>query len=337
MAPDLKIDVVYLWVDNKDEIWRAEKNKWLGITGAKKSVSVDAKTNARWRDNGELLYSLRSLDKFAPWVNHVYVVTGFGQVPDWMNTDNPKITIVPHEQIMPADSLPTFNSVAIEMCIPNIPGLSEYFLLVNDDMFFNRPLKPDFFYDRRGRARVLFSTHKKHNKNIGQWMESVDEYTQTLILAAHYINRIFNRSLYKYRPAHSIDPYIKSSWVACRNHPMITSAIDNQIRNKFRTNDELQRWLFNLYDFINGRAIFVHSRARKHSQHKLSNFIYNTVFAPWIKNSPVVCTDAQAARNALMNAPVFCINDSADSSDAVLCGNAMFLGERFPEKSQFEK
>ena len=250
MTPDIKIDIVYLWVDDSDKKWRAQKDKWLEIIKGEKPVSNDASTNARWRDNGEFLYSLRSVDKFAPWVNHIYIITGFNQVPRWLNIKHPKITIVPHEQIMPHDALPTFNSVAIEMCIPNIPGLSEHFLLMNDDMFFNRPLTPDFFYDARGRARILYSTHAKHDKNIGTWMTQVDEYTQTLILAAKSIDKIFGKSLYKYRPAHSIDPYIKSSWIECRNHPLLTGHIDKQIRNKFRTNNELQRWLFNLYDLI---------------------------------------------------------------------------------------
>ena len=334
---DMKIDIVYLWVDDSDKKWRAQKDKWLEIVKGEKPVSNDASTNARWRDNGEFLYSLRSVDKFAPWVNHIYIITGFNQVPRWLNTKHPKITIVPHEQIMPHDALPTFNSVAIEMCIPNIPGLSEHFLLMNDDMFFNRPLTPDFFYDARGRARILYSTHAKHDKNIGTWMTQVDEYTQTLILAAQSIDKIFGKSLYKYRPAHSIDPYIKSSWIECRNHPLLTGHIDKQIRNKFRTNNELQRWLFNLYDLINDRAVFIHSRARKHTRHKLSNLIYNTIFSPWIKNSPVVCTDTSRARTALLRAPVFCINDAHDSDETILRDNAKFMAERFPEKSQFEK
>ena len=168
-------------------------------------------------------------------------------------------------------------------------------------------------------------------------MTQVDEYTQTLILAAQSIDKIFGKSLYKYRPAHSIDPYIKSSWIECRNHPLLTGHIDKQIRNKFRTNNELQRWLFNLYDLINDRAVFIHSRARKHTRHKFINLIYNTIFAPWIKNSPVVCTDTSRARSALLRAPVFCINDSRDTDETILRDNAKFMAERFPEKSQFEK
>lgn len=337
MAPDMKIDIVYLWVDDSDKKWRAEKDKWLEIVKGERPVYRDAAIEARWRDNGEFLYSLRSVDKFAPWVNHIYIITGFNQVPKWLNTKHPKITIVPHEQIIPHDALPTFNATAIEMCIPNIPGLSEHFLLMNDDMFFNRPLTPGFFYDSRGRARVLFSNHAHRSRNIGTWMSRVDEYNQTLILSAQFIEKVFKKSVYKYRPSHGIDPYIKSSWIECRNHPLITGFIDKQIRNKFRTNNEVQRWLFNLYDLINGRAVFIHSRARKHSRHKISNFIYNTIFSPWIKNSPVVCTDTARARSALLRAPIFCINDAHDSDETILRDNAKFMAEHFPEKSQFEK
>ena len=72
MTPeDMKIDIVYLWVDDSDKKWRAQKDKWLEIIKGEKPVYTDAAIEARWRDNGEFLYSLRSVDKYAPWVNHL--------------------------------------------------------------------------------------------------------------------------------------------------------------------------------------------------------------------------------------------------------------------------
>ena len=68
----------------------------------------------RFRDREELRYSLRSLEKHAPWVRHVYLITN-GQIPGWLNMDNPRITVVPHEDIFEDQShLPTFSSSAIE-------------------------------------------------------------------------------------------------------------------------------------------------------------------------------------------------------------------------------
>ncbi|KAG8196334.1 hypothetical protein JTE90_013819 [Oedothorax gibbosus] len=51
---------------------------------------------SRFRDNEELRYSLRSLEKHAPWIQHVYIITN-GQIPYWLNLDNPKVTVITHE------------------------------------------------------------------------------------------------------------------------------------------------------------------------------------------------------------------------------------------------
>ena len=50
---------------------------------------------SRFEDNEELRYSLRSIERFAPWVRHIYIITN-GQIPYWLNLENPRITIVTH-------------------------------------------------------------------------------------------------------------------------------------------------------------------------------------------------------------------------------------------------
>ena len=50
----------------------------------------------RFEDNEELRYSLRSIERHAPWVRHVYIVTN-GQIPSWLNLDSPRMTIVTHK------------------------------------------------------------------------------------------------------------------------------------------------------------------------------------------------------------------------------------------------
>ena len=64
--------------------------------------------------HANLRYSIRSVEKFAPWVRQIFVVTN-GQIPYWMDMDNPKIRIVTHEEIFVSRRhLPTFSSPAIE-------------------------------------------------------------------------------------------------------------------------------------------------------------------------------------------------------------------------------
>jgi hypothetical protein len=324
---------VYLWVDGNDENWKKQKEYWHRKIKGEKEIYRDATVTARWRDNDELKYSLRSVEKFAPWINRIYIITGFGQVPKWLNTKNKKITIVSHESIMPPDALPTFNSNAIEMCMGNIQGLSVYFLLSNDDMFFGRPLGPEFFYDNRGRAIIWYTNNHGIRRNFGKWLEIVSGYSQTLALTAKHIRDIFGEDYIKLRPAHNIDPYIKSSFLAARNHPMIIRQIDDQIRNKFRTTCEIQRWFFNLYDHVHGKCVLRRARNFKSPKH----FIYNLIHMRRCKNSPVYCTDVNQSRLDRYSPPLFCINDVEYSTDKVRRGNRKFLDSLFPKKSEFEK
>lgn len=68
----------------------------------------------RYADYEQLRYSLRSVEKYAPWVRKIFLVTN-GQIPYWLNMDHPKLTVVTHEDIFEDQShLPTFSSPAIE-------------------------------------------------------------------------------------------------------------------------------------------------------------------------------------------------------------------------------
>ena len=332
-----KIDIVYLWVDGSDENWRTEKDKWYEKITGKTPIYHGAATKERWRDNGELLYSMRSVAECVPWVNHIYIITGFNQVPKWLNTKHPKITIVPHEEIMPHDALPTFNSNSIAMCIPNIKTLSEKFIIMNDDTFFNKHTKPSFFFDKKGRAIVLYNKHKHKRHDINKWLTQVDRYTHTIILSALKIKDVFGRTFLKYRPSHGIDPYIKSSMIECRNHPLIKSNIDEQILDKFRTRNALQMWIFELYAKMTNRATFRKARGYKASKHWVTDFFYDMIFLHSTRKSPVFCFDANISSKAILHAPIFCINDGPNNTPEILEQNIEFLRKRFPNKSQFEK
>lgn len=332
-----KIDIVYKWVDGSDKKWQTEKDKWYEKINGKAPAYKGAATNERFRDNDELKYSLRSVAECAPWVNHIYIVTGFNQVPKWLNTKHPKITIVPHEAIMPADALPTFNSTAIEMCIPNIKNLSEHFIQMADDMFFNKPLTPRFFYDCTGRAKVKYNGWQRHAKNIDAWLAESDGWTRRLIRAEMKIKELFGKNVFFARPAHGIDPYLKSAWLEYRNHPEMKPLIDRQIYNKFRSEYEFPCWMFCLYAFVTNRAVLYHSRARKYGRHKIINFIYNTLHFRRIRRSNVVCENVVYAKNAIATSTTFCINDGPNNTTEILKQNHDFLEKRFPNKSPFEK
>ena len=108
--------------------------------------SFDSFSASRFRDNDELKYSLRSIEKFAPWIRKVFIVTN-GQIPSWLDLSNPKVQIITHDQIfLNKSQLPTFSSAAIELNLHRIPGLSDYFIYFNDDVFLGQPVFPYDFY-----------------------------------------------------------------------------------------------------------------------------------------------------------------------------------------------
>jgi hypothetical protein len=143
---DEPIDVVYLWVDGNDSSWRAKREAALAQlprdTGA--AMARYSNVEGRFRDNHELRYSLRALEKFFPQHGHVYIVTD-AQAPDWLRPSD-RLTLVDHRELMPEASLPTFDSGHIESWIHHIPGLSERYFYFNDDVFLGAPLNPaDWF------------------------------------------------------------------------------------------------------------------------------------------------------------------------------------------------
>ncbi|MGN0063790.1 MAG: stealth conserved region 3 domain-containing protein [Nocardioides sp.] len=144
------VDVVYTWVDGSDPVWDAARRQRRGDDEAP-TPSGDL----RYRNFDELRYSLRSLHLFAPWVRQIHVVTA-GQRPAWLR-DHPKVRLVDHRDILPADALPTFNSHAIETALHRIDGLAEHFIYFNDDIMLGRPLAPETFFGPGGSPAVFLS------------------------------------------------------------------------------------------------------------------------------------------------------------------------------------
>lgn len=142
VSKNQKIDFVVSWVNGQDSKWLEKYNKYS------QQDTLDEK-DARFRDYYIFKYWFRAVEKFAPWVNHIYLVTD-NQIPEWLETNNPKLTVVDHKDIIPEEYLPVFNSSAIELNLANIDGLSEQFVYFNDDMFINKPVTKRDFFSKNG-------------------------------------------------------------------------------------------------------------------------------------------------------------------------------------------
>jgi hypothetical protein len=142
------IDAVFTFVNDTDPVWRSSFEHYSEFAGNNIPVRDGDEPTNRWREWGELQYSMRSLYMHANWVRHIYlVVASNSQIPSWLNRSNERVRIVLHADLFEhdLDSLPTFNSLAIETVLHRIPTLSNHFLYMNNDVFFGRSTPRDTF------------------------------------------------------------------------------------------------------------------------------------------------------------------------------------------------
>ena len=84
MAKELEfpIDFVVTWVDGADPKWLKKRNIF-------EDGNMDDKSETRFRDYNLFNYWFRAVEKYAPWVNKIYLVTD-NQIPEWLNVDHRK-------------------------------------------------------------------------------------------------------------------------------------------------------------------------------------------------------------------------------------------------------
>ncbi|SNS59668.1 Stealth protein CR4, conserved region 4 [Ekhidna lutea] len=141
------IDLVYTWVDGDDPDYRKLVNQY-----SEKPLDLNPE---RTRDIYQLMkYSLRSVEKFAPWINHIYILTCRPQKPDWLDINHPKISIIHHDEVFDPEDVPTFNYNVIESYIHKIPELSDDFIYLNDDFLFGNDVYPEDFYTKDGKVLI---------------------------------------------------------------------------------------------------------------------------------------------------------------------------------------
>ena len=317
IEPPFPIDIVYTWVDGNDAAHRAKLEKYAPEEALENPNVAGAE---RFRDNDELRYSLRSIELFAPWVNHIYIVTD-NQRPDWL-ADHPKATVVDHSEILDGQYLPLFNSSAIESALHHIPGLSEHYVFFNDDVMLLRPLSPAEVFTAGG-AKFSFVSQSlipegapSDGDNSFVWAL---KNTRDLCVATwgHCIPRRFQ---------HIHRPMRRS--VAERCEAMFPERYAALRRNRFRSREDFLpvSYLHCFAAYIFGEAVLVESE-------------------PWIvdtsrASAPRKYQDILGQRGAAEARMAACFNDTHMSQPELPDGDrrlSEFLRTYFPEPSQFEQ
>lgn len=320
----MDIDLVYLWVDGNDPAWQAKKAAFQQqATG----VNPQAVNACRFVENDELKYSLRSAEKFAPWIRRIYIVTD-NQTPSWLDTTNPRIRIVDHREILPPDALPVFNSNAIELRLAHIPNLAEHFLVANDDTLFGLPVEPSFFFDDGGRpiVRLKPQSIRRHLSQI---------YCLTIYRMQELICARFGKR-YTLAPHHNIDAYLKSAYRECMEE--FADLAERTVRNRFRTENDLQRVV--VAYFMLAKADARLSRTGRYN--RAVGWIGRLrcwLTGHYLTDSRCIplTTRELAKVFAKYNPALFAVNDSQEATDDDRRRMKQYLETKFPEKSAFEK
>lgn len=319
------IDLVYLWVDDNDPIWKKKRDSFLA---EKINKSTEVAGDARWRNNDELKYSLRSVEKFAPWINHIYIITD-QQIPSWLNTKHPKISIVDHKDILPKQALPIFNSQAIESCIHKIPNLSEHFILGNDDLLFVKPTTPNIFFNEKGNAIVRMKHFSRKKAQKGNYHRTIKR-MQDLIFEK------FGKMI-PLAPHHSFDAYLKSDYEFCVTNYYKEKWKETAFQ-RFRSEDDMQRCFVSYYMIVIGHAVL-----RKVGRYNRIDGLWNKIkaFLTHRYANDSRCIDLNISDyNAAMkkyNPIMICMNDNQNTTESHREKLVPFLKHLFPQPSSFEK
>ena len=342
--PSHPIDFVIPWVDGDDPAWRKlraayeQPNTHANDTGMR---IVDAR-DERYCDWGTLRYVLRSIDRFAPWVRTVHLITQ-GHLPSWLNVEHPKLNIVRHEDYMPARYLPTFATNAIELNLHRIEALAEHFVYFNDDMVLLRDMVPgDFFM--HGLPRYVASLEPTRvNPKTWFYMPVTNasivskHFSKHRCVARHplkWFNPRYPRASLKnvflipfknfvgFDELHLPDPYLKSTLREIWDRE--PALLEQASMHRFRVNTDPNIWLVQDWQMATGRFSPGNERIGK------AFFVYNE-------------HDAReaAAYVRSQKGKLTCLNDhlsDGDDADPVLCRAIVMdaLNDILPERSAYE-
>lgn len=294
------IDLVYTWVDGNDLEYQKLVNKY-----SKKPIDLNPE---RYRDLFQLMkYSLRSIEKFAPWINHIYIFTIRPQKPEWLNIDHPKISVVHHDEVFDPEDIPTFNYNVIESYIHKIPGLTNDFIYLNDDFLFGNHVYPEDFYTKDGKVLIhgtLFG------ENLG-WR------------VYNKKNDVFGLGLIEHSPL-----LIRKEWWQGMQDVRPDLILDIK-SHKFREGTDvmaykLYRWYTLKHQANNCKPIKLPELLKIHSFHKITNNLAKQRRAfDWLKKK---------------KPKFYCLNDDQGNSPNLEVVELIrsYLKEMHPTKSSFE-
>ncbi len=264
-----KIDFVLTWVEDNDPYWIEDFNKY--------NKSDRDSRPKRFRNWDILQYLFRAFEKFTAWVNKIYFVT-YGHIPSWLDMTDNKLVIVKHEDIMPKEHLPTFNSCAIEVNLYKIKGLSEQFVYFNDDTLLLKSIDKTVFFKKNLPVNAAISNITNTGEsayiavnNVGLINKNFNKKINKKLRKNSIIFRNFFKWFYPgyhfhiiktltlmpwsaftgFKKYHHPQPFLKNTFIEVWQKE--SKKLTTVSSSKFRSYSDVSQYLFKYWQFATGK------------------------------------------------------------------------------------
>ena len=314
------IDILIKYIDLNDSNLKRE-----GIKQIKKD-----------EDNGELKYCLRSIFKFIPWFRKIFILMPNEKVSFLKSKEeiNDKIVYIKDKDLLGFDSE---SSTTFQYALFKLKkfGISDNFILMDDDYFIGRELKKtDFFYYDEDKKKVVpiiisknYNYYKVQDKELNQWIY--------YSLQMNYKDDIIAHTSTGWKATKSRGLLFLKNEL---NISLINAGFDH---NAIPVNIEDIEELYNLI-YLKYKYSFLTLNSITRTKYDIQ---YQTLYATYALNKlkrkvkPIISKfyDVKNADNITLGYGLFCVNtgyNEYDKSDFDKLRNK--LNELFPEPIGFE-
>ncbi|PCH40329.1 hypothetical protein WOLCODRAFT_136778 [Wolfiporia cocos MD-104 SS10] len=201
-----KLDLLWTWVNGSDPLEQQAKTNVAAKFDSQDPWRPSMQPNqARlYRDHDELRHSLRSiLANFRSHIGSFLLLTSdfpipettpnltlpgawrLGQIPQWLDLSKQTrsgwrdsdvaLKILHHAEIFQPYEDTIFNSLAIESQLGHVPGISDHFIYMNDDLYFGQPTSSATFYSSAYgivlhlQADLMVGPGRPNPRTQGEW------------------------------------------------------------------------------------------------------------------------------------------------------------------------
>lgn len=193
-----EIDVVITWVDTNDKNWAKKYMQYYNEIKNKDGIIMRENGN---EPNMIIKECIKGIQKNLPWIRNNTTTSKSSLFLD--NVD--KIKIVHHDEFFPEYfNQPVYSGMITTSHLHLIPGLSKYFIYIDDDVIIRKPMnKSDFFNEHTNKPIIYYNKNYigPFNENIWNmilktFIDHKKEYISICIRSFLFTKKKLNKNIY---------------------------------------------------------------------------------------------------------------------------------------------